>query len=79
MEEYSPKMFFFEFFFFKRLLFKRQKPTVGVKTDNCSHYVIMEIKNCEKKGRLHAELLARITMAQVSPTSLLTFSYLAFY
>ena len=39
----------------------------------------MEIKNCEKKGRLHAELLARIAMAQVSPTSLLTFSYLVFY
>ena len=52
---------------------------MGVKTDNCSHYEIMKFKNCEKKGRLHAELLARITVAQGSPTSLLAFSYLVFY
>ena len=39
----------------------------------------MEIKNCEKKGRLHAELLARVTVVQASPTSLLAFSYLEFY
>ena len=39
----------------------------------------MEIKNCEKKGRLHAELLARITVALVSPKRLLAFSFLVFY
>ena len=52
---------------------------MGVKSDNCSHYENMEIKNCEKKGRLHAELLACITVAQMSPTSLLASSYLVFY
>ena len=39
----------------------------------------MDIKNCEEKGRLHAELLARTTVAQVSRKSLLAFSYFVFY
>ena len=29
------------------------------------------IKNCDKKRRLHAQLLAHITVVQVSPTNLL--------
>ena len=27
------------------------KPSVSVKTDNCNHLEIMEIKNCEEKDR----------------------------